>query len=122
LRDQRKQIQRFLSSTPVEHAVLPSTRRLISSPAHAALQGPRAFMTFISEHSISMGKYVVSPTTHPADNGGFRASVAIKSGHGSASHHRVFRLEGLFPTREVARLLAVTHGWLTTGNLQPHAC
>jgi hypothetical protein len=79
-------------------------------------------MTFIPEHSISMGKYVVSPTTHPADNGGFRASVSIKSGQGSASHHRVFRLEGLFPTREVARLLAVTHGWFTTGTLQSHAC
>jgi len=79
-------------------------------------------MNFISEHSISMGKYVVSPTTHPADTGGYRASVSIKSGQGTGSHHRVFRLNGLFATRETARLMAVTQGWLTTGNLQTAAC
>ena len=72
-------------------------------------------MTFHSEHSIPMGRYVVSPTTHPTDSGEFRASVSIKSGHGSGTHHRVFRFDGIFPTREAARLFAVTQGWLHTG-------
>jgi len=79
-------------------------------------------MTFIPEHSISMGRYVVSPTTHPTDTGGFRASVSIKSGQGASSHHRVFRFDGLFPTREAARLFAVTQGWLKTGAMQAAAC
>ena len=62
-----------------------------------------------------MGKYVVSPTTHPTDSGEFRASVSIKSGQGSGTHHRVFRFDGIFPTPEAARLFAVTQGWLHTG-------
>ena len=79
-------------------------------------------MTFHSEHSIPMGRYVVSPTTHPTGSGEYRASVSIKSGQGSGTHHRVFRLDGLFPSREAARLFAVTQAWLTTGSGTGLAC
>ncbi len=72
-------------------------------------------MTFISEHSISLGKYVVSPTIHPTESGEFLASVAIKSGQGSGTHHKVFRFDSIFPTREAAHLFAMAQGRLRTG-------
>lgn len=79
-------------------------------------------MTFISEHSIPMGKYVVSPTTHLTEAGDYRASVAIKSGQGSSSHHRVFRFERLFASREAARVFAITQGWVQTCAMRTQLC
>lgn len=68
-----------------------------------------------------MGRYVVSPATHPTDAGRFRASVAVSSGSGAGTHHRVLRLPGLFASPEVARLLALTQGWIHTQGLQATA-
>lgn len=79
-------------------------------------------MSFISEPSISLGKYVVSPTTHQTDAGDYRASVAIQSGQGTSAHHRVFRFESPFATREAARVFAVTQGWIQTHALQSRMC
>jgi hypothetical protein len=71
-------------------------------------------MTLLPEKSITMGKYVVSPTTHLNEAGSYRASVAIKTGQGMGTHHRVLRFGQLFSTREGARLFALTQGWLQT--------
>lgn len=79
-------------------------------------------MTFISEHSIPMGKYVVSPSTHLTESGDYKASVAIKSGQGSSSHHRVFRFDDMFASREAARMFAITQGWVQTNALSTHMC
>jgi len=59
-----------------------------------------------------MGKYVVSPATHPTDCGRFRASFSVRPAEGTGTRHRVFRFETTFATREAARLFAVTQGWL----------
>jgi hypothetical protein len=59
-----------------------------------------------------MGKYVVSPATHPTDCGRFRASFSVRRAHGSGSFRRVFRCETTFASHEGARLFAVTQGWL----------
>ena len=68
----------------------------------------------ISNTGISMGKYVVSPATHPTDGGRFSASFSVRRSHGAGSKCRVFRLDESFSSREAARLLAVTQGWLHT--------
>ncbi|WP_409170903.1 hypothetical protein [Variovorax sp. H27-G14] len=65
-----------------------------------------------------MGKFVVSPSTHPTDCGRFRASFSVHRSRSSASPCRVFQLENAFASREAARLLAVTQAWLQT--CKPH--
>ena len=67
-------------------------------------------MQLIREISFPMGKYVVSPSTHQTDAGTFRASVAVSSGSGTSTRHRVFRFEPLFTSREAARMYALTQG------------
>lgn len=66
------------------------------------------------EKSIAVGKYLVSPLITRTDTGRFAASVAIRSGHGSATHHRVLRFVPRFDTRASARRYAVDQGvaWL----------
>jgi hypothetical protein len=68
----------------------------------------------ISEHIFSSGKYLVSPKTYLTDSGRYGASVAVSSGEGASSHHRIFRFDQLFQSREAARIFAVTQGWLQT--------
>ena len=65
-----------------------------------------------------MGKYVVSPATHSTDCGRFSASFSVRRFRDSGSPCRVFRLDESFASREAARLLAVTQGWLQT--CEPH--
>jgi len=69
-----------------------------------------------------MGKYVVSPATHPTDGGRFSASFSVRRSHDAGSPCRVFRLDQSFASREAARLLAVTQGWLQTCEPHPLAC
>lgn len=66
------------------------------------------------EHAIAVGKYLVSPLVTRTDTGRFAASVAIRSGHGSATHHRVLRFVPRFDTRAGARRYAVdqARAWL----------
>jgi hypothetical protein len=56
----------------------------------------------IQDTHIAVGKYTVSPLAKPASDGGFAASVSIRSGRGSASHDRVLRLDGLFDSAAAA--------------------
>lgn len=69
-----------------------------------------------------MGKYVVSPSTHPTDCGRFRASFSVQRALGNGSYCRVFRCDKTFASREAARLFAITLGWLETCTPQPSTC
>ncbi|HEX6018026.1 MAG TPA: hypothetical protein VFZ28_07985 [Burkholderiaceae bacterium] len=67
-------------------------------------------MTTTHEPSIVVGKFVVSPLVTATDSGRYAASVVIRSGKGSASHHRVLRFVPRFHSRDSARRYAVDHG------------
>lgn len=77
-------------------------------------------MNQIQENTFVVGKYLVSPLVTRTDSGRYAASVAIRSGHGSATHHRVLRFAPRFDTRDVARRYAVDHGlaWLQCTSLK----
>lgn len=76
----------------------------------------------IPNTAIPMGKYVVSPATHPTDCGRFRASFSVQRSQGNGSYCRVFRFDKAFASREAARIFAVTQGWLQTCMQHPPAC
>ncbi|HVQ06392.1 MAG: hypothetical protein ABWZ88_11960 [Variovorax sp.] len=67
-------------------------------------------MTIKHEHSLVVGKFVVSPLVTTTDSGRFAASVVIRSGKGRATHHRVLRFVPRFNSRDSARRYAVDHG------------
>lgn len=71
-------------------------------------------MNLSHDKTITVGKYHVSPLITRTDSGRFAASVAIRSGHGSATHHRVLRFVPRFDTRDSAQRYAVDQGiaWL----------
>jgi hypothetical protein len=71
-------------------------------------------MKTIKETTFAVGKYLVSPLVTRTDSGRYAASVSIRSGHGSATHHRVLRFAPRFDTRDIAQRYAVDHGlaWL----------
>ena len=61
----------------------------------------------IIQHSIAVGKYLVSPLIKDLDDGRFAASVSIRSGRGSGMHDRVMRFTPRFVSRAVTSYLAV---------------
>lgn len=75
--------------------------------ADAVAAGANVYMIISHEKSIAVGKYLVSPLVTRTDSGRYAASVAIQSGHGSATHHRVLRFVPRFDTRAGARRYAV---------------
>jgi hypothetical protein len=64
----------------------------------------------IIQHSISVGKYLVSPLVKHLDDGGFAASVSIRSGRGSGTHDRVMRFTPRFRSHAAAVRYAVNEG------------
>lgn len=90
-------------------------------PAHARFQlffgilrtlfayGAKAFMDII-QHSIAVGKYLVSPLIRHQDDGNFAASVSIRSGRGSGMHDRVMRFTPRFASHSAAARYAVAQG------------
>jgi hypothetical protein len=60
--------------------------------------------------SIEVGRYLVSPMTKPSTDGGFTASVSIRSGSGMASHDRVMRFVPRFDSRRAAVRYATAEG------------
>lgn len=66
------------------------------------------------EKAFSVGKYLVSPSTHTADNGKFTACVSIRSGRGSGTHDRIYRFVPEFVQRDCALRYAIHEGhrWL----------
>jgi hypothetical protein len=77
------------------------------------------FMKTTQENTFAVGKYLVSPLVTRTDAGRFAASVSIRSGQGSATHHRVLRFVPRFDTRDGAQRYAVDHGlaWLQRATL-----
>jgi len=61
-------------------------------------------------HARTVGRFVLSPITRQTDGGQFAASLSIRSGHGSASHDRVFRFTPLFTTAQAAAGYALQQG------------
>lgn len=63
---------------------------------------------------ITVGKYLVSPLTRQLPCRRYSAAVSIRSGRGSGTHDRVFRLIPLFDSSEDAARFALSEGltWL----------
>ncbi len=82
-----------------------------------SLPPPESFT--IKTHSLDIGKYRISPFCNPLADGQFRASVSIRSGHGSATHDRVLRLLPHFTTELAATQFALREGlaWLAVRDL-----
>jgi hypothetical protein len=68
--------------------------------------------------SIEVGRYLVSPMTKPHADGGYAASVSIRSGKGQASHDRVMRFIPRFDSRRAAIRYATHEGlaWVNALN------
>ena len=64
----------------------------------------------IIQHSIAVGKYLVSPLIKDLDDGRFAASVSIRSGRGSGTHDRVMRFTPRFGSHAAAVRYAVNEG------------
>ncbi len=62
-----------------------------------------------ASHSQAIGRYLVSPHSRATD-GGFAASVSIRSGHGSGTYTKVYRFLPRFPTAEDALRYALLQG------------
>ncbi len=60
--------------------------------------------------SFDIGRYRVSPLSRRTDNGEYVASISLRSGFGSTSHDRVFRLLPLFPNEQAALDFAAHQG------------
>jgi len=67
-------------------------------------------MIIHSNHNIALGKFLISPLIRVTDDGGYAASVSIRSGRGSGTHDRVLRLSGRFASHESARCHALAQG------------
>ena len=90
----------------------------VPSRALATFSPPPESFT-IKTHSLDIGKYRISPFCNPLADGRFRASVSIRSGHGSATHDRVLRLLPHFTTELAATQFALREGlaWLALRGL-----
>jgi hypothetical protein len=64
----------------------------------------------IIQHSIAVGKYLVSPLIKTQDDGHFAASVSIRSGQGSGMTDRVMRFTPRFRSHSAAVRYAVEQG------------
>jgi hypothetical protein len=67
-------------------------------------------LTSTTNHSIAIGKYLVSPLSKLLADGQYAASVSIRSGRGSASTDRVMRFKGSFFTENAAHHYAREQG------------
>lgn len=66
--------------------------------------------------SIEVGRFLVSPIIKPRTEGGFAASVSIRSGQGMASVDRVLRFTPSFVSHKAAWRYATAEGlaWART--------
>ncbi len=60
--------------------------------------------------NIEVGRYLVSSWTLPHAEGGFAASVSIRSGRGMASTDRIMRFTPSFASRRAALRYATAEG------------
>ncbi len=72
--------------------------------------------THLIDHSMAVGKYLVSPLARRLEDGLFAASVSIRSGRGSGMHDRVMRFTPRFANRAQALHYATEQGlgWVRT--------
>lgn len=72
-----------------------------------------------TKNSITVGKYLVSALSRPHDDGGYSASVSIRSGQGSACTDRVMRFTPQFDTESAAHQYAHAQGliWVSQRGL-----
>ncbi len=73
------------------------------------------------EKAFSVGKYLVSPSTHTTDTGLYTASVSIRSGRGSGTHDRIYRFVPEFVQRDNALRYAVNEAHLWLAQRHPNA-
>jgi len=82
--------------------------RISASPVASRLRG--GIRRIPISHTITVGKYLVSPLTRPTECGRHAASVSIRCGRGSATHDRVLRFVPMFDTAAEAARYAATQG------------
>lgn len=70
----------------------------------------------IEQHTLTVGKYLISPLTRALDNGWIACSVSIRSGSGSTTTDRVVRLTRLFRDRVAAVEYALAEGLQWVGH------
>jgi hypothetical protein len=63
-----------------------------------------------NKNNIQAGRYRISPMSRPHDEGGFAASVSIRSGQGMASVDRVMQFTPLFHSPRAALRYAAAEG------------
>ena len=68
------------------------------------------FVNITQDHSLSVGKFLLSPLTKRTESGQYAASLSIRSGRGSGTHDRVFRFLPSFPTSDEAIEYALAQG------------
>jgi len=68
------------------------------------------------QKNIEVGRYLVSPMTSSHTDGGFRASVSIRSGRGAGTTDRIMRFLPCFPNRQAALSYATAEGlsWVSS--------
>jgi len=78
----------------------------------------------IIQHSIAVGKYLVSPLIKDLDDGRFAASVSIRSGRGSGTHDRVMRFTPRFASHGAAVRYAIDQGlgWIRERSVAHTPC
>lgn len=60
--------------------------------------------------AFSVGKFLVSPLSRITESGDYTASISIRSGRGTGTHDRIFRLVPRFPTSQGALAYAASQG------------
>ena len=103
---------------------LPFRARFQTLPGEAApVAVPGQLHSFmdILQHSIAVGKYLVSPLIKDLDDGRYAASVSIRSGRGSGTHDRVMRFTPSFASHASAVRYAIDHGlgWIRERSATP---
>lgn len=66
-------------------------------------------------HTITVGKYLISPLTRLLENGWYACSVSIRCHGGASAHERVLRLTRLFQDHLAAVRYATAEGlqWIS---------
>ncbi|WP_051094333.1 hypothetical protein [Bordetella sp. FB-8] len=62
------------------------------------------------QNNIEAGRYLVSPIISPHTDGGFSASVSIRSGRGTGTTDRIMRFLPRFPSHKAALRYATAEG------------
>ncbi|MGC9561069.1 hypothetical protein [Brachymonas sp.] len=60
--------------------------------------------------TLSVGRYVLTPSSRPTSCGQYAASVSIRSGQGTSTHDTVMRFKPLFLTSAAAWAYALAQG------------